>query len=275
MAATRTIHWRTEWSNGSPTHLVTFSDASAEQRREIELAAEHEGIVIDGNRWATTANTKLMEFFQVARARGFHFEFDREEGGPLNLQRLKLDPDTRAKLESLPEFTLFELAGSCPVQAQGIIDEEFWYFRARGAEWRLEIGGNESGTRAPGWWHGEEWPTDDGFGAGYLTDEEAIGCVLKAVELYRTEDRGRFEKGHPDYERTMIDGWSYGSLSLRRVVKRLGLSGPQVFERAKALGIEVPYTAELEVAALNKPVPVSRAFDRASGEWIEMQEEED
>lgn len=74
----------------------------------------------------------------------------------------------------------------------------------------------------------------------------------------------------------MIDGWSYGSLSLRRVVKRVGVSGPQVVERAKALAIEVRYnTAELEVAALDKPSPVARAFDRASGEWIEIQEEED
>ncbi|WP_431674489.1 hypothetical protein [Rhizobium leguminosarum] len=265
MTATPTIHWRTEWSNGSPKHLVSFSDASAEQRREIELAAGHEGIAIGGDRWVTTVDSKLIEFFQVARARGFHIEFERDEGGALNLQRLKLDPATRAKLETMPNFTMVELAGSCPVQAQGHVDGHYWYFRARGAEWRLEIGGNENGTKAPGWWHGEEWPTDDGFGAGYLTDEEAIGCILKSVELYQTEDRGRFEHGHPDHERTMLDGWSYGSLTLRRVVKRPGLSGPEVVARAKTLGIEIPLTADREIAALGKPLPSARAFDRAPG----------
>ncbi|MBY3441807.1 hypothetical protein [Rhizobium laguerreae] len=275
MTATPTIHWRTEWSDGSPTHLVSLCDASAEQCREIELAAEHEGILIEGDSWTTTANTKLIKFFQVARLKGFRIEFEREEGGALNLQRLKLDPTTRVKLETMPNFTMVELAGSCPVQAQGHVDGHYWYFRARGAEWRLEIGGNENGTKAPGWWHGEEWPTDDGFGAGYLTDEEAIACILRAVELYRTEDRSRFENGHPDYERTMLDGWSYGSLNLQHVVKRLGLSGPEVVERAKSLGIEIPFTAEMEIAALGKPLPSARAFDRASGEWIDLNVGED
>ncbi len=273
MTAAPTIHWRTVWSNGSPTHLVSFSAASAPQCREIELAAEREGIVIDCDRWTTTESTKLIEFFEVARTKGFRFDFEKDEDGPLNLQRLKLAPETRAKLETMPNFTLVELAGSCPVQGQGQIDGLYWYFRARGAEWRLQVGGNENGTKAPVWWHGEEWPTDDGFGAGYLSDEEAVGCILKSVELFRTEDRSHFEKDHPDYERTMLDGWSYGALSLRRVVKRLGLSGPQVVERAKALSIGVPYTADLEIAALDKPQPSVRGFDRASGEWIDLDEE--
>lgn len=89
-----------------------------------------------------------------------------------------------------------------------------------------------------------------GFEPGYLTDEEATSCISKAVVAYRTGDHRRFQPGHPDYERTIIDGWSLGALSLRTVVVRLGISGEEVVERARAYGVELPYTMDLELKHL-------------------------
>ncbi|KQV78184.1 hypothetical protein [Rhizobium sp. Root1220] len=202
--------------------------------------------------------------------KGYTLDFGPEvDDEPLNLQRLKLESETRQRLETMPNFTLHELAGYCPVQGQGDLEGQYWYFRARGSKWRFELGGNENFTKAPSWWHGEYWPSVDGFAAGYLTDEDAIGCILKAVELYQRGDRGRFESGHPGYERTILEGWSLGALSLHRVVKRLNITGAQALEQTKAFGID------RELEALDEPRPYVHGFNRDLGKWVELKEEDD
>jgi DNA-binding phage protein len=271
-----TIHWRTEWINGTPTYVIKLSDASAERRREIERVADEEGVVRDGDRWRPTESAKLHSLFEVVRAIGFDLDFEPEdEDAPLNLQRLKLSSETRERLETLSDFRLDELAGYCPVQAQGNFDENYFYFRARGSYWRFEAGGNESGTKGAKWWYEKPWPSKTGFEAGYMSDEDAIRCILKAVDAYRTEDRSRFDKGHPDFERTTLEGWALGALSLRRAVKRLNVSGPVAVERAKALGIEVPYTADLELKALDNPASTIHGVSRKTHQWVDLSEQED
>ncbi|WP_085034938.1 hypothetical protein [Ensifer aridi] len=269
-----TIYWTTERDNGRPTIVVTFSPMSPETRSVIEHDADQHGFIRRDNRWTPPEGRTSLDFFEIMRAKGIAIEFEREPDGPVNLQRLALEPETREKLVALQEFQLDELAGYCPVQAEGLLDGQSWYFRARGAYWRFELGGNENRTKSPTWWHEENWPSADGFAAGYLTDEEAISCILKAVNTYRTEDRSRFEPGHPDYERTCLEGWSAGALSLQRIVKRFGITGEQAIERAKGYGIEIPYTAEIELKNLDGRSTV-HGIDRKTGEWVEIRDEDE
>ncbi len=260
-----TVHWRTVWDNGAPTHVVTFSAVSDSLQSER-----------DDHRWRTSDSTNLSSLFKRLRELGLRLDFDTaDDNARFNLQRLKLTQGTRARLEALAAFVLTELAGFCPVQAEGSVDGEYFYFRARGSHWRFELGGNESGTKGAKWWHEEYWPNESGFEAGYMSDEDAIRCMIGAVTRYRTEDRGRFEKGHPDYERTTLDGWSIGAISLSRVTRRLDISGQEAVDKAKSLGIELPYLVDLELTALEtKPRTVS-VLDEKLGIWVEVAEEDD
>src|SRR5215467_2884968 len=102
------------------------------------------------------------------------------------------------------EIRIENLTGLCPVQADGMIDDEPFYFRARGDSWSIEIGpGNthlvvaameKNGkyeqsaeadeVRARGCWrYGEDygaWPE-----AGYMPEDEARAFIAKAADLWR------------------------------------------------------------------------------------------
>lgn len=76
--------------------------------------------------------------------------------------------------------------GNCPVEAEGYLPTgEFYYFRARGSNWRLEIAKGEDA----GWVerikfsYGEKY-CDDQFGAGWMTRREAIKFANKAIKFY-------------------------------------------------------------------------------------------
>lgn len=271
-----TIHWKTVWSNGVPTYVVGVSGATISEVRDVASLARSEGYLVTEDGWKPTNTSNLGRLFQSFRANGFDLEFEPEDPNtPLDLERLSLNPATRNALEALQNFTLHELAGYCPVQAEGEVDGEFFYFRARGSYWRIEIGGNETGTRGPRWWHAEDWPGKTGFEAGYLSDEDVIGCLLRSVSMFRTSDLGRFRKGHPDYERTILEGWSIGALSLQRATRRLSISGNQAVERATAYGIELPFYADHELTALIAGPGTIFGLDKATGSWRELPDEDE
>jgi hypothetical protein len=107
---------------------------------------------------------------------------------------------------NLAGILIESLYGNCPVQADGTIDGEPFYFRARGDEWAIEIGpGNThlvvealdvtEGTgeekraasdriEALDYWRYEEaygeWPD-----AGWMTEDEARAFIAKGAELWR------------------------------------------------------------------------------------------
>lgn len=257
-----TIKWRTEWSNGRPTYIVALAAFSSEQRGEIERIADDEGFVRQNERWLPTEGAKISSLFESFKAAGFGFDFGPyDKNVQFDLQRLHLTRGTRERLERMNTFRLDELAGYCPVQAKGEFDALHFYFRARGSHWRFEAGGNASGTDAARWWFEEHWPNSTGFDAGYMEDEDAIRCILKAVERYRTEDRSRFEPGHPDYERTTLEGWSIRALTLRSATDRLGITGEEAIKRTTAHGFEVPYLADREAKDLLSRPSAKNSFD--------------
>ena len=165
----------------------------------------------------------------------------------MEVDRYKISAPLRQKLETLPNFELTELAGYCPVQAEGHLDDKYFYFRARGDVWRIEVGGDEEFTRRPTWWHGEHWPSPDGMAAGWMTDEEALSCIHRAADRYYSLDRGRFEEDHAEYERTVLEGWSFLALTLADVSEMLGIEPDKAGSRANALGFDAPWTFENEL----------------------------
>jgi hypothetical protein len=123
MATRSVLYWRMEWDNGACTVVVGLSPMTIEKRRDFERIADDHGFVRDGERWNLPNGKSIGAFFEVMRARGHGLGFEEEnEDEPLNFQRLKLEPETRQKLESLRDFTLAELSGPCPVQADGKLD---------------------------------------------------------------------------------------------------------------------------------------------------------
>lgn len=236
------------WSKGSCTYAITFKKMSAEDRREVEQLADEAGYIRNDDIWAPPRVAgRVSEFFHAMANAGFGLEFDDPEDTPFDPQRLHLSADTRAQLEWLRDFKLYHLSGWTPVQADGRLDGHHFYFRARGSYWRFELGGNERHTRSPRWWHEESWPSVTGFEAGYMSDEEAVSCILKAIDLFRNGDNSHFKPEHPEYERTILEGWSAGALSLRIVTIRLGISAKEAVTRMRKWGIELPYTADREI----------------------------
>lgn len=236
------------WSNGSCTYAAFFKKMSTEDRREAEELADAAGYIRIEEIWTPPSRAAAVsEFFGRMRQAGFELEFDDPGDAPFDLQRLYLSSDTRRELEGLHRFELYHLSGWTPVQAEGRVDGHYFYFRARGSYWRFELGGSEQGSRSPRWWHEESWPSITGFEAGYMSDEEAVGCILKSIDLFRSGKNDHFKPEHPDYERTVLQGWSTGALGLLIVTIRLGISSKAAVERMQALQIELPYTAAREV----------------------------
>lgn len=87
------------------------------------------------------------------------------------------------------------LGGNCPVQAEGRIDGEPFYFRARGEHWSLSVGSyHEICTDLavhgrdvignPRWEHEEEWG-DGPYDAGWMPEDEARRMIEKGATLWR------------------------------------------------------------------------------------------
>ncbi len=75
------------------------------------------------------------------------------------------------------------ITGNCPVQSEGTIDGQPFYFRARGESWSLSVGGGDV-VCEPAWHHEEDWPGGE-YAAGWMTEAEARQCIEKAAALFR------------------------------------------------------------------------------------------
>ena len=75
------------------------------------------------------------------------------------------------------------LGGNCPVQAEGKVDGQEFYFRARGSRWSFSVGGSDV-IVSPDWFYEEPYGLGP-FDAGWMTEDEARAFIDKAVALYR------------------------------------------------------------------------------------------
>lgn len=100
--------------------------------------------------------------------------------GAATKPRKRIEQNDQPKMT--PEIAIAWLGGNCPVQAEGTINGKEFYFRARGDEWSLRIGGTDV-VSAPEWRYSEDYG-DDPFAAGWMTEDEARGFIAKAAGLY-------------------------------------------------------------------------------------------
>lgn len=85
-----------------------------------------------------------------------------------------------------PRIRIDMIGGNCPVQAEGTIDGEPFYFRARGCSWSLGIGADPVG--APDWYC--ETPYGEGFEAGWMTVTEARALIEFSARAWRIDTAG-------------------------------------------------------------------------------------
>jgi hypothetical protein len=73
------------------------------------------------------------------------------------------------------------LGGVCPVQAEGTVDSEPFYFRARGQRWTMSIGGDV--LDCADWRSGA--PRGEGeYDAGWMSHDEAWEIIHREADLY-------------------------------------------------------------------------------------------
>ena len=81
-------------------------------------------------------------------------------------------------------LSIDQIEGNCPVQVIGSINGYYFYFRARGEHWRIEIG---EGAREPGvplWEYSEMYKEGETNAAGWMTSEEAKRFITKGAEMF-------------------------------------------------------------------------------------------
>jgi len=88
------------------------------------------------------------------------------------------------------EVEIDTIGGACPVQAEGRINGKPFYFRARGAAWRLNIGGDDDQlVLTPEWSYGEPYG-NEAFAAGWMSEDEARGFIWRAARMYAEGQEG-------------------------------------------------------------------------------------
>lgn len=81
-----------------------------------------------------------------------------------------------------PSLHIEQIGGNCPVQAEGAIDGEPFYFRARGEHWSFSVGAEPVGQ--PHWSWRQRYPGDR-YAAGWMSEEEARAFIAQAAAQYR------------------------------------------------------------------------------------------
>lgn len=84
-----------------------------------------------------------------------------------------------------------ELFGYCPVQGEGTINGERFYFRARGEHWSMAIGvpdeKDPNSIYSGGKWNYDEPYGNEAFAAGWMPLEEAAQFIAKAAYFWIRE----------------------------------------------------------------------------------------
>jgi hypothetical protein len=85
--------------------------------------------------------------------------------------------------------TLDTFGGNCPVQAEGTIDGQRFYFRARGEHWEFWVGAEAD------WFTDRAWLIEQDYGtfpdAGWMPQHEALGFIVEGIGAYRQQKGGR------------------------------------------------------------------------------------
>lgn len=80
-----------------------------------------------------------------------------------------------------PKVRITLIGGNCPVQAEGTIDDEPFYFRARGSRWFIGIGGEPDDTPD---WSRERCYGNTPFAAGWMDLVTARALIYESARLF-------------------------------------------------------------------------------------------
>jgi hypothetical protein len=86
------------------------------------------------------------------------------------------------------EVVIDWIGGNCPVQAEGTVAGQPFYFRARGCWWSFEVG--PQGATGQNWaalWQYQEPYGDDPYDAGWMPEEDALRFIQEAAKRYLKE----------------------------------------------------------------------------------------
>ena len=85
-------------------------------------------------------------------------------------------------------FPAHWLGGNCPVQAEGLVNNRPWYFRARGDSWSMTVGavGVEHALDDEEWRYEQDYG-DGPFDAGWMPEDEARGFIVGGILLWHQE----------------------------------------------------------------------------------------
>lgn len=78
------------------------------------------------------------------------------------------------------------IEGSCPVQAEGMIDGKEFYFRARHEHWSMNIGGDPTGVSE---WEYEVEYSKEKDSAGYISENETKKLIYLAALKYKLDKK--------------------------------------------------------------------------------------
>lgn len=99
--------------------------------------------------------------------------------------------DNQKLAEALVQFNelpavLTSLGGNCPVQAEGWIDAQRFYFRARGEHWEFHVAANYADLLINDLFSmNRAYKPGDRFAAGWMAEHEAVGFIIEAIRIYR------------------------------------------------------------------------------------------
>lgn len=85
--------------------------------------------------------------------------------------------------EIIPKIKITSLGGNCPVQAEGTVNGEEFYFRARGNRWSMGIGGDDT-VGEPMWEYSEAYKHTEPYAAGWMSEDEARLFIAKAASYW-------------------------------------------------------------------------------------------
>jgi len=93
-------------------------------------------------------------------------------------------------LTNHPDIRVIMFGGNCPIQGEGTYKGNPWYFRSRGNRWRLYISQNPDlhALDDTNSWIYEESYGDTDFEAGWMPEDEAEKCILKAFTLFENRE---------------------------------------------------------------------------------------
>lgn len=90
----------------------------------------------------------------------------------------------RASAPAGPVVHINQIGGNCPVQAEGTIDGEPFYFRARGQRWSIGIGGDT--VMKPDWYYEQPYGEQQ-FDAGWMSVDEARAFIVGAARAFHQD----------------------------------------------------------------------------------------